>query len=285
MTHEQPLRARTLGLGLAAALAALASVAAPAVARADATDSCIQASDEGQVLRDQGKLIAARARFVTCSRESCPKLVRTDCAGWLADVDSRVPSVVLSAQDPEGHDTAEVSVTLDGAPLAARLEPRAIPVDPGQHRFRFERAGSPAVEETVILREGERRRAVAARFRPAGEPVRPVAPSLRPTRGVAAAAIALGGVAGVGGGLFAYFAATAKSDADHLRATCAPRCKPGAVDAVRTKEIVANAALGVGLAALAAGIGVLLFGPRDAPAAASIAVVPRGGVLIVGGRF
>ncbi len=273
------------------ALAALAAIlAAPATARADATDACIKASDEGQVLRDQGKMIAARERFVTCSAESCPRLVRTDCASWLADVDKRIPSVVLSATDPEGHDTAEVQVTMDGAPLASRLEARAIPVDPGAHRLRFERAGSPAVEETVILREGEVRRAVAVRFRGAAPPGAPstVAPAsgTRPSRGALTAAIALFGAALAGGGLFAYFAATAQGDAEHLRATCAGHCDPGDVDAIRTREIVANVALGTGLAAAATGTLVMLVGPREA-AAASIALTPSPGgcMLVLGGRF
>jgi hypothetical protein len=288
---DPSVRARSLSTGLAAALALLA---APCVARADSTDACLQASDEGQVLRDQGKLIEARARFLTCARESCPRLVRADCGTWLADAESRTPTVVLSAQDPAGHDIAEVKVILDGAPLAERLEARAVPVNPGQHRFRFERPGSPAVEETLILREGEQRRAVAARFHGAGEPSRSPSPSpsplpprsAGPTREVVAAAIALGGVAAVGGGLFAYFATTAESAADHLRATCAPNCNPGDVSAIRTREIVANVSLGVGIGAVAAGLGALLFAPREAPAVAPVvARVPGGGVLLVGGRF
>ena len=280
---------RTLRLALLSVLAfGLVWLSAPEAARADATDACIQASDEGQVLRDKGELITARERFVRCSAEKCPRLVRTDCANWLADIDTRIPSVVLSAQDPEGNDTADVRVTMDGAPLASRLGARAIPVNPGQHRFRFEREGSPPVEETVILREGERRRAVAVRFRAPGEtaPPPPSAPaSSRPSRAVLTAAIALGGVTLASGGLFAYFAVTAQSDANHLRATCMPNCNPADVDAVRTKEIVATVALGTGIGAVATGILVLVFGPREAPAAASVVMVPGGGAAVLRGRF
>jgi hypothetical protein len=277
--------ASTLPLGLAVALSVLVALAAPAAARADATDACLQASDEGQNLRDQGKLNAARARFLTCSGDACPQIVRADCAGWLADVDRRLPSVVLSAEDPAGHDTAEVKVTMDGAPLADRLEARAVPVDPGEHRFHFDRAGSPAVEETVILREGEQRRAVVVRFHAIGEaPPGLHARGTAPSRGVVGAAVALGGVTLVGGGLFAYFASTAESDANHLRGTCAG-CPPGAVSAVRTREIVANVSLGVGIAAVVTGVGVLVFGPREVPGTASVAMVPGGGVLRMGGRF
>ncbi len=298
MTEHPPVRARSFRLALAAALALIAApsstLGAPPVtlggtprppgAHPDTTDACLQASDEGQVLRDQGKLIAARARFLTCARESCPRLVRTDCVTWLADAEARTPSVVLSAQDPEGHDTADVTVTLDGAPLADHLEAHGIPVDPGQHLFRFERAGSPPVDEAVILREGEQRRAVAARFRSPGEGA--VGSRPRPRRDVVTAAVALGGVAVVGGSLFAYLAATAESAADHLRATCAPSCNPADVSAIRTREIAANVSLGLGLSAAAAGLGAVLFGPWEAPPLApAVARVPGGGVVMVGGRF
>lgn len=275
-------RAR-LAAGLAAAFAVLG---ASASARADATDACISASDEGQTLRDHGELITARERFVTCSRESCPRLVRTDCASWLADVDGRIPSVVLSATDPAGRDTASVQVTLDGAPLTSTLEARAIPVDPGPHRFRFERAGSPPEEQTVILREGEHRRPVAVRFRSVAASPPAAEPSSHPSRGTLTATLALGGAALAGGGLFAYFAATAQGDADHLRATCAPGCDPADVDALRTREIVADVALGAGIAAAAASVVVVLAGPRS-EAMASVAVVPRpgGGALVWAVRF
>jgi hypothetical protein len=272
-------------LRVAAALTVLAS---PLVARADATDACIQASDEGQVLRDRGKLIAARERFVACSNDTCPRLVRTDCVSWLADIDKRIPSVVLSATDPDGNDTADVTVTMDGAALASRLEARAITVDPGPHRFRFERAGSPPVDEKVILREGELRREVVVRFsrtpRRAAAETGPSAGS-RPSRGAATAAIALFGVTLASGGLFAYFGATALRDADHLRATCAGSCSPDDVDAIRTREIVANVALGTGLAAAAAGTLTLLVGPKEPAPSLTVEATPGGGIVSLGAHF
>jgi hypothetical protein len=277
-------------LGLTVAIG-LALVAAPALA--DPTDACLQASDEGQVLRDKGQLLAARARFLACARPECPTVVRGDCAGWLVDVDARTPSVVVSAQDPGGRDTAEVKVTMDGVPFLARLDGKAIPVDPGEHRFRFELAGSAPVDGQAIVREGERRRVITARFGARSGPLPP--PSSEPQAGGIptahlAAALALGGVALAGGGVFAYFGVTAKSDADHLRATCAPNCKQGDVDAVRTKEIVANVSLGVGIAAVAAAAVVLIVRPsaaRAAPAVVRIEVRPAvgGGVAGIGGRF
>jgi hypothetical protein len=270
-------------LRAALVLAALAVlVGGPSIARADETDACIKASDEGQVLRDQGKLLAARARFLACSRDACPSIVRADCAGWLADVDARTPSVVVSAEDPAGHDTADVRVTMDGAPFLPHLDGRAIPVDPGEHRFHFDRDGAPPVEETAILREGERRRTLMVRFRALDEEKPPSGPG-----GAVIASIVLGGAALVGGALLAYFGATAVSARDSLRTSCAPGCSPSQVDAVRNREIAANVSLGVGLAAAATAVVLLVVRPGETRRAARIDVVPvaGGGALKVGWAF
>lgn len=213
---------------------------------------CIDASERGQVERDGAKLLAARASFVACSAAECPREVRTDCAGWLADVEARIPSVVISVTDDAGRDVADASVTLDGSPLQGALEGRAIPLDPGRRAFRFERAGSTPISVDVVLREGERRRKVDVRLPRAVVPVhRPIPPAFY---GLGAASIAFGAA-------FVGLGVSAKNDADTLRSTCAPRCDPGDVDVARGKMIGANVALGAGIAALGAAIIVLVTRP------------------------
>lgn len=271
-----------LGLGLGF----LAS--SPGTARADRTDACIDASVRGQELRDQSKLVAARAAFLACGTLACPRLLRTECAGWLADVEARTPSIVIGATDEAGHDTAEVKVTLDGAPFLARLEGQATAIDPGAHVLRFERAGRPVVEQNVILREGERRRAITVSFAPSpslgrkDEPLAPAAPAAGAGLARPVAVAALGGLALASGVTFAVLGLGATSDAESLRATCAPACAVSDVDAVRRKEIGANVALGVGV--LAAGAAAVLIFTWPAPAApkASLAVRPIEGGAIAG---
>src|SRR5262249_54424310 len=158
-----------------------------------------------------------------CSREPCPGLLQRDCAAWLANLDTRLPSVVVSAQDPDGHDTAEVKVTLDQTPLLERLDGKAIPLDPGEHLLRFERQGSPPVEEKVIAREGEQRRVLAVHFERAKGST-PVTPPPPQQKGVPAAVWILGGAGLAFGGAFTALGVIAKNDRDHLRATCAPAC-------------------------------------------------------------
>src|SRR5262249_28263072 len=92
--------ARITAVCLALAIAA----ASPPVAADDETHACIVASDEGQRLRDDSHLTAARDQFIRCARDVCPAPIRKDCTQWLDDVEQRVPRVVLEARDAAGGD-------------------------------------------------------------------------------------------------------------------------------------------------------------------------------------
>lgn len=276
-------RSLSLSISIPLALAASLVASSPATARADQTDACIEASVRGQQLRDQGKLLAAREQLLACGVQSCPRLLQKECAEWLAEVEARTPSIVIGAVDAEGRDTADAKVTLDGAPLLARLDGQAQPIDPGAHRLSFEHAGSATMEQQVILREGERRRVVTVRF----PPLAPTAPRARPVAPVAAvgparavAVVALGGLAVASGVTFAVLGFGARGDAGHLRTTCAPACDPADVDAVRGKQIGANVAFGA--AVLAAGAATVLVFTWPAPLASRARVAVR---PIVGGAI
>jgi hypothetical protein len=270
-------------LAVAAGLAA----SSPGAARADQTDACIEASVRGQELRDQGKLLAAREQLLVCGVQSCPRVLQKECSEWLAEVEARTPSIVIGAVDAAGRDTADVKVTLDGAPFLARLDGQAQPIDPGAHRLSFEHAGSATLEQQVILREGERRRVVTVRLPPLAPPLAPSAPPAAPAAPAAAAGpgralavVGLGGLAVASGVTFAVLGLGARGDADHLRTTCAPACDPGDVDAVRAKQIGANVALGAGV--LAAGAAAVLVFTWPAPSASRARVAVR---PIVGGAI
>jgi hypothetical protein len=75
---------------------------------------------------------------------------------------------------------------------------------------------------------------------------------------------ALYGVAAVGAVGFTVLGLSAKSDADHLRATCAPRCATDDVNHAETKAHLADASLAIGL--ISAGIATYwLLSASDAP--------------------
>ena len=67
-----------------------------------------------------------------------------------------MPSVVLVAEDADGKDVLVARVTMDGKAFAEKLGATALPVDPGNHVFRFEAPGTPPAEATIFVREGEK---------------------------------------------------------------------------------------------------------------------------------
>jgi len=146
-------------LALVAGLASLALLA-PAIAKATDLQACIAASERGQRARAAGKLREARDQFQICGVEGCPTLIRRDCVQWQSDLASVIPSVVFGAKDKRGHDLLDVTVSMDGDPLVKKLDGKAVSVDPGPHTFRFDATGAPPVTERVLVKEGERARAI-----------------------------------------------------------------------------------------------------------------------------
>jgi hypothetical protein len=258
---------RRAAAAIAGALAAL-TWCGPALA--DAVEECASASEEGQELRDRGRLQAARARFVTCAAEQCPAIVQKDCAGWLASVEEELPSVIVRARDTQGRDLAEVRVTVDGQVLAERLDGRALVVDPGSHTFRFATAGAPEATQTLLLREGEKGRVIDVVLGVMGREGGPKGGAdggggRGRTFSVPAAAWVLGGVSVAAFGALAGFGVSATTAVDDMRKSCAPRCSEERVDAARRDMILANVALGAGVLALGAAAVVVAVhdvGPR-----------------------
>jgi len=119
---------------------------------------CIAANEKGQDLRRANKLTAARAQLVTCIATSCPGPVREDCAQRITEIDAVMPAIVFEAKDGAGNDLAAVRVTLDGQPFTDRLDGRALPVDPGEHRFIFQAEGRRMVAKQIIIRERDKTR-------------------------------------------------------------------------------------------------------------------------------
>ena len=248
-------------------------------ARADSKQTkaqCVAANESGQDLRRTGKLREAKAALASCVVGSCPSAVREDCAERLADVERALPTVVVAASDAAGKDLVEVHVTVDGEPLTDVLDGKAAPLDPGEHRFRFEANGLPTKDETIVLAEGEKTRRVhvvlgeppaALAAPPPLTPSPPATPSGGTQRWVGIGLLAGGAVsAGVG----VVFGLVAKNTQDGALARCKngdPNdCPPQALDdsstahAQATASTIAFAAAG---ALVVGGLVVYLSAPGD----------------------
>jgi hypothetical protein len=273
-------------IGLFAALA-FATSGRQAIAD-DPTHACVAAADEGQRLRDAGKLGAGREALLGCAAESCPTIVRESCARWIGEIDARLPTIVLSARDERGADLPAVRVSIDGRLAAPVLDGRSLAIDPGPHEIVFEARGRRTARQLVIAREGEKVRAISAVL-VADEAV--AAPKTRPSL---VPVVIFGGVTAAALGSFAVLGASGESEREHLEATCAGAhtCSPGATSAARGKLIAADVSLVVALGS-ATVTGVLLaryLGSAPKPAGAvgwswKIAPNPRGGFATFGGRF
>jgi hypothetical protein len=237
----------------------------------DVKAECAAAYELAQEKRKSGELILARDQLKICIRDACPTFVRNECTEWLAEVETSLPTVVLAARRGD-QDVDEVRVTMDGQAIADRLSGTAIPLDPGTHVFRFELEGYPPIEQRVLVRVGEKNRRVAVSFgadEAADGTVSSTAEAEADADVVAkgldkrTVSYALAGLGAAALGSFAFFALTGKSDENDLRDRCSPNCPESDVDSVRTKYLVADISLGVGIASLGAATWFFVMSTKD----------------------
>ncbi len=261
----------------ATALALTFFVALPSgTAQAQTVAQCVHSAEEGQDLRAHGKLRAARASFVACGREACALVLRKDCAHWLEEVDADLPTVVFGAKDAERRDVSDVTVRIDGGTESNAASGLAVGLDPGPHELRFERPRSAPVVERIVLRMGERNRSVVAVFsgsEHSSESSSSPAPGATDTPATHAKlspfVYVLGGLGLAAAGSSAYFGLTGLEKKSELRASCGPACTDAEVSGLRTRYIVADVSLVVGVLALAAA-GWLAFAPPSATKAQAV---------------
>lgn len=252
--------------------------------------ACRASFQKGQDLREEGKLTAARAQFVTCT-QVCPVAFTKPCEEWLGELDQSLPTIVLRAIDAQGQDLVDIAVTLDGAPLTKKLDGKSVAIDPGTHVVRFEVAGRPAVTKNVVVAQGEKDRVVLATIDTGVAPP-PIGPTTEadaaPRHSTPIAAWIVGGLGVVAIGGFAYFGLTANAQHTELVNGCSKTasCTQSDKDAVVTKWHVADAFLAGGVALL--GVGTYLFlSHDDAPSTrrTSVGVHPSYGGAMADVRF
>lgn len=257
-------------------LVGLAAGSAERVAHADgAALDCPSSSEEGQRLRDKNKYSDARAMFRACSQPSCPAIVRKDCAKWLTEIDETQPSIVIAAQDATGADLSAVKVLVDDRQVATKVDGSPIAVDPGEHALRMETPGHAPLTQRLIVRVSEKNRLVRVVFQDGAkaaqpEPVGPPRPGASGSEGSTTEsssssgppvlALVLAGVGVVALGSFGYFGLTSKSDLAKLRTDCAPFCDQSQLDDVKSRMLIADVSLGVGIVAL--GVAAVLYATR-----------------------
>ena len=262
-------------------------------AGADDRAACLEASEQGQRLRNANKLVEASEQLRACARRECPAVVQSDCATWLGEVQRDMPTVVVTARDAAGVDRIDVRVSVDGVPFATQLDGGARPVNPGAHVFHVELADGTSVDQRVVVREGEKNQPIAATLgtpapgpaatSPALLPAPPPPPLPPPPRGEAGTArapggssqrtlgLALGGVGLVGIAAGAVAGLVAIGAKNQQLGTCASSTNCPHHDAAlsdhgtaTTSATTSTVAFAAGAASLAAGLVLYLTAPSGA---------------------
>jgi hypothetical protein len=247
----------------------LSLVLVASTARAQDAVSCKDAYDRSQVVRDKGELVAAHKLLEQCVVATCSQYVQKECAGWLADVEARMPSVILSAKDGAGADLVDVAVSIDGKDGPKKLDGRALDVDPGEHAFAFTGPDGKKVEQRVVVREREKGKVVAVVI---GEPP----PSAKPASDGSAAApppsgmspLKLGGFVtgglGVGGLVVgSIFGVVAGNDLGAPHCDAQKTCEPGAIGNAKSAATVSTIGFVAGGVLLAGGVTMILLAPSS----------------------
>lgn len=249
LKYHRDMRVRSVRLALLGC--ALAVATTTSAAHADEQKSCIAASEKAQQLKNAGKLSEAREQLVICNREVCPKLVQQDCSEWMRELLSSLPSIVPGARDKRGRDLVEVRVVVDGKVMTETLDGKPIALDPGVHRFRFETKGAPAIDEQVVVRQGEKNRILTVTFatpddKSGGGTAWQPHPREEPSKALPIAAYSLAGAGLIVGTVALIIDLGANSDAQNLRDTCAPNCRQEDVDDIDSRYTLAGVTAGIG---------------------------------------
>jgi hypothetical protein len=247
-----PIRYSALVLGTLTAFEVMAFAPKARASKAE----CANAYAQAQVLRKKGQLREAEKATIDCAQSSCPDFIKSACTKWGSEIETLVPTIVVSAKDGQGNDLTDVSVSSDGQKLADKLTGLPIQLNPGQHSLHFEHAGDKPVDQTILISEGEKARVVKVTFGSSptsagGGAGKPGPEASTNGSGTRTLSYVLGGVGVVGLAGFAYFALKGKSEEDAVTATgCKPDCSSSQVDPIKTKYLIADISLGVGVVSL-----------------------------------
>lgn len=242
------------------------------LAQAADKQACIAGYEATQKLKKDGKLTEARKQALVCAQDGCPTTLRDECAGWAAELEKAMPTIVIVVTDADGKDVTDATVYVDGAKVA--IDGKALPVDPGTHKVRVEREGVATLEQDVVAHEGTKGKVVTLKFAkgdakkpdpkdhdptPGPTPGGPAKPGEDvPTPTATWVLLGIGAVGLVGFGAFALSGNSKKKALDD--AGCKPNCQQSDVDAAKQSFLLADVSLGVSVVSF--GVAIILYATR-----------------------
>ncbi|WP_437909504.1 hypothetical protein WME95_17430 [Sorangium sp. So ce327] len=233
-----------------------------------------------------GKLVSALGnyRIAAAAADGDPRAndVSANVGARIEDLEARIPRLAIR----RGAGALTATILLDGAALGASEISADIPVDPGPHVVSAWVGDREAARETVTLAERDAKTVEIAIAEPPAAP-RPASaspggapadvppraalarlPATRPSKVPGLAVLGAGIASGAVGGVFLGLRAGTLSDLDALCGgdrSCPPSARPVA-DRGRLYTGVAEAAIGLGVVGVAAGITLLVMSGSAAAA-------------------
>jgi hypothetical protein len=255
------------------------------------TKECLAASEAWIPNRESHHLRDARAELLVCASPSCPHDVREECARHVPEINAAIPTIVFEAKTTTGKDLPGVTVSIDGAPFATKLDGTSLEIEPGEHNVRAEASGVPAVEQVVVVNEGDKARHERITFHVPGEPTSQTVVVVRPrshgSQRIIGIVVGSIGLAGIAAG--AVLGAVATSDWSQVKAECPMLTQCSVPDAYALHDTTvtlgwaSTAAFIAGGAALVAGIVIFVTTPRDSTV--RVGIHPSLGGLWIDGEF
>jgi hypothetical protein len=226
--------------------------------------------------------------------------VRQDCAGWIADLERSMPTVIVAVRTQDDRDVQGARITIDGAPEALTGRPTAL--DPGEHAVVVDAPGFTSTTERLFVNATEKNRLVVVKLAPEASAPRPPASTPPNTTEPARAASAHGGpptaswiLGGVGVAalgvsvVFGFSAQKQLADAEHAPCAATKSCDESIRTSAKNKLVLADVTLGIGIAALGAGALWWLLEPGSSTTAtttsARVRVGVRGTTVVAQGAF
>ena len=286
----------------AAAPPAAADALTPAAPTTSAptAEECLTAHREAQALRRQYRLLESRDQLLACGNSACPGPVKRDCLRWLDEVALQIASVVVHVDTGDSSPPHDVKVYIDGNLRFESIPNRAIELNPGTYRFRFEVEGRQPVELEVTVEEAEKFKNVTVKYsapekNPNGlsggssnsssrSPISvSFAPSSKgPERPVPTATYIFAGLGAAAAINFAFWGISAQSLKGELEDKCAPNCEQVYIDRIRTRALVADISLGISVASFATAAITYFARPQaqsTQPLDVGFGVLPGGGLV------
>lgn len=263
---------------------------------------CGEAFEASQQLSKSGKLLAALDQLIICAQPSCPQFLTRECTSTFERITTALPTITLIARDSAGAPLVDVVVSMDGEKVADKISGLAVPVDPGLHKFSFEREDKTTVIVSALISEGDKNKPVVADFKaPEPKPAAVTAPKsaeppppLPAKAGIPSATYALGGLALAALTTGVVFRIVGSIEYNNLVDQCGRSCQDSQVDKVKAKYTISTIGFAVGAGALLAAGVVLAVGsgnrsgaehPRASAWSVRPVVTDRGAVGFVEGHF